>query len=273
MNHIRSTASSEAIPGIDAILRQLGPRSHLETDSVEAMRKQLATAAPPSISRVDVPATIDFGYRVAIARLISAGLPPEQIFRGDCGAAALGIAAALKQMGVAVLLAIGHQVPLAPQRRRERIIEARALTESGRIRHIRVGIRIPQSRISDDRDPLWIAHVGLAFEGRIFDSRGMIGIQDLAPEDAGYERGVMVSMSNSVSRRAWEFIRPGTSWMVSPRAYEASLIEAVLVFRPQQSLSETRVRQEHSSNESAITAAPLEHTRKSMPGASGCTVS
>ncbi|MBU6355789.1 MAG: hypothetical protein KJS79_03520 [Rhodospirillales bacterium] len=255
MNHIRSSVSSEAIPGIDAILRQLGPRSHLETDSVETMRKQLADAAPSPIGRADVPAMIGFGYRVAIARLLSAGLPPEQIFRGDCGAAALGIAAALKQMGAAVLLAIGHQVPLAP-RRRERIIEARALTESGRVRHIPVGFRIPQSRTSDDRDPLWIAHVGLAFEGRIFDSRGVIGIQDLAPEDAGYERGIMVSMSNSVSRRAWEFIRPGTSWMVSPRAYEASLIEAMLVFRPQQSLAETRMHQEHSSNESAITAAP-----------------
>lgn len=255
MNHIRSSVSSEAIPGIDAILRQLGSRSHLDTDDVEGLRKQLAAAASPPISRSDVPAMIGFGYRVAIARLLSAGLPPEQIFRGDCGAAALGIAAALKQMGAAVLLAIGHQVPLAP-RRRERIIEARALTESGRVRHIPVGFRIPQSRTSDDRDPLWIAHVGLAFEGRIFDSRGVIGIQDLAPEDAGYERGIMVSMSNSVSRRAWEFIRPGTSWMVSPRAYEASLIEAMLVFRPQQSLAETRMHQEHSSNESAITAAP-----------------
>lgn len=254
MNHIRSTASSEAIPGIDAILRQLGPRSHLETDSVEAMRKQLAATAPSPIGRADVPVMIDFGYRVAIARLLSAGLPPEQIFRGDCGAAALGIAAALKQMGVAVLLAIGHQVPAVLLRRRQHA-DKQVATGDGRIRNVPMAYRLPPP-VFGDRDPLWVAHVGLENGGRLFDSRGVIGIGDLAPEDTGYERGVMVTMTHA-SRRTWQFIRAGTSWMVSPAAYEASLIEAVLAFRPQQSLAEARLHQEeHASSESAIVATP-----------------
>lgn len=189
----------------------------------------MASLRTPVIRAEAASALIAFGYRVAQARIAAAGLRPEQIYQGDCGAAAFGIAAAMKRFGVQMQLAIGHQVP-ADRRLWRGMFEAPTHTAGGVKRSIWIRHGIPVPAPAGWSDPLWVYHAGLAAGGRVFDSRGELGLDNLAPEDCGYERGAMVSVAPAPSAQTWRFIRAGTEWMVAPTAYEASVIQMALAF-------------------------------------------
>lgn len=208
----------------------LGRRSHLDTDRVAEWRAELSDLPAPKIGAGDVPRLVALGYLVAQARLVSAGLAPERLNKGDCGAAAFGIASALRLVGVRLQLAIGHQKPVDPGTM-VRTFDAPTRSRNGSIRLIQLRHAAPPAQPRDlEQDPLWVWHVGLTHNGLIFDSTGEIQLDDLAPEDTLYERGAMVSVTPLLGAQTWGFLREGTEWIISPAAYEASLIETLITF-------------------------------------------
>lgn len=168
-------------------------RSHLERTGIErardAVRRSLSMFSVPIVPRT----LITFGYVSARRRCLAAGLPEEQLTRGDCGAAALALAAMLNHAG------ISHELWVS--------CEWEAAQTSG----------FPD-----------IGHVAIRHADRLYDWSGQIDDDKIFIDGSHHNR--LVKLDRVDYRKTWRWFRKSTGWMISPAAYLRAMADDLEIF-------------------------------------------